>query len=52
MKKTMLDINNDVKLFKDEFSIEHILLSIRKLRDQVNKLINQRVHDLPVADDN
>ena len=45
----MKDTNKDVKYFKKEFSLEHILLSIRKLRKQIKQLETQRMYDVPIA---
>ena len=45
----MKDTNKDVKYFKKEFSLENILLSIRKLRKQIKQLETQRMYDAPIA---
>ena len=45
----MKDTNKDVKHFKKEFSLENILLSIRKLRKQIKQLETQRMYDAPMV---
>ena len=45
----MKDTNKDVKHFKKEFSLEHILSSIRKLSKQIKQLETQRMYDAPIA---
>ena len=45
----MKDTNKDVKYFKKEFSLEHILLSIRKHSEQIKQLETQIVYDVPIA---
>ena len=45
----MKDTNKDVKHFKKEFSLEHILSSIRKLSKQIKQLETQIVYDVPIA---
>ena len=46
----ILDINKDIEYFKEELSIENIILSIRKLKEQVKKLETKRVCDVARTD--
>ena len=38
------DTNNAIEHFKEELSFEHILVAIRKLQEQVEKLDKERVY--------
>ena len=43
----MRDTNKDIDNYKQEFSIEHILVSIKKLKERVNKLEARHVYEVP-----
>ena len=46
----MKDINKDIDYFKQEFSIENIVLSLRKLKQQVKKMEIKIANDVPRPD--
>ena len=43
----MRDTNKDIDNYKQEFSIEHILVSIKKLKARVKILEARRVYEVP-----
>ena len=52
MKKTMSDTSNDIKQYIEEFSLEHILQSIRNLSKKVKKLETQRMYNVSEVNNN
>ena len=42
----MKDTNKDVDNYKHEFSIEHILVSIKKLRERIKQLEARHVYEV------
>ena len=46
----MKDINKDIDYFKQEFSIENIVLSLRKLKQQVKNMEVKIANDVPRPD--
>ena len=42
-------LNKDINKYKQEFSIEHILISIKKLRERVKILEARHVYEVPEA---
>ena len=44
------DINKDIEYFEKELSIENIVLSLRKLKQQVKKLETKTVYDVARPD--
>ena len=43
----MRDISKDIDNYKQEFSIEHILISIKKLKARVKQLEARHVYEVP-----
>ena len=43
----MRDTNKDIDNYKQEFSIEHILISIKKLEARVKQLEARQVYEVP-----
>ena len=43
----MTDTNKDIDNYKQEFSIEHILISIKKLKARVKQLEARHVYEVP-----
>ena len=43
----MRDTNKDIDNYKQEFSLEHILVSIKKLRERVKQLETRHVYEVP-----
>ena len=48
--KNIRDTNKEIEFFKQDLSIENIVLSIRKLKQQVKKLEINRVNYVPRPD--
>ena len=44
------DINKDIEYFEKELSIENIVLSLRKLKQQVKKMETRAVNDVARPD--
>ena len=44
------DINKDIEYFEKELSIENIVLSLRKLKQQVKKMETRTVNDVARPD--
>ena len=46
----MRDINKDIGNFEKEFSIEHILISIKNLKARVKQLESRNMYEVPKRD--
>ena len=43
----ILDISKEISNFKQEFSVEHILVAINKLKARVKQLEARNMHEIP-----
>ena len=46
MMKVIQNINNDLKNFEEVFSIEHIVMSIKKLEEQVKTMKSKQPYQI------